>query len=148
MSDETQAAAELWSNVQVVVDQGRRNCLSSRQIAEQLLATFQMEIRSEPPTCKFCGADCSDGRNWNGGDDYECVRCAEGKLELRLILERAAPGTRENIAQLLEEGWRRSRGTENELYGDLDHDDFCWADTDDWKLRAVAAQLWARGWRK
>jgi hypothetical protein len=29
------------------------------------------------PVCRYCGADCSEGRSWDGGDLYACPRCAE-----------------------------------------------------------------------
>lgn len=143
MSDETQAAAELWSNVQVVVDQGRRNNLSSRQIAEQLLATFKMELHPEPPTCKFCGADCSEGRNWNGGDDYECPRCAEGKLELRAILETPAWNADSRVTALLSAGWRRSKGTQLDLALDIEAEP-----GSDLTPESLAPWLWEKGWRR
>lgn len=142
MSDETQAAAELWSDVLGVVDQGRRNNLSSRQIAEQLLATFKMELHPEPPACKFCGADCSEGRNWNGPGDYECPRCAEAKLELRNIMRTNAyhDGA---IAVMLSAGWRRSKGTQLDLALDIEAEP-----GSDLTPEALAPWLWEKGWRR
>lgn len=32
--------------------------------------------KSDAPVCQYCGADCSDGRNWDGDDLYSCPRCA------------------------------------------------------------------------
>jgi drug/metabolite transporter superfamily protein YnfA len=29
------------------------------------------------PECRYCGADCSEARSWDGGDLYACPRCAE-----------------------------------------------------------------------
>jgi hypothetical protein len=29
------------------------------------------------PVCRYCAADCSEARSWDGGDLYACPRCAE-----------------------------------------------------------------------
>ena len=28
------------------------------------------------PVCRYCGADCSEGRSWDGGDLFVCGPCA------------------------------------------------------------------------
>lgn len=37
---------------------------------------------SSGPKCQYCGADCSDGRSWDGGDLYACPSCAEWRAKL------------------------------------------------------------------
>lgn len=34
-------------------------------------------VTPEGPVCRYCGADCSEGRSWDGGDLYACPPCAE-----------------------------------------------------------------------
>jgi hypothetical protein len=34
------------------------------------------------PKCRYCGADCSDARSWDGGDLYACPGCADGRAKL------------------------------------------------------------------
>lgn len=34
------------------------------------------------PKCQYCGANCSDGRSWDGGDLYACPSCADWRAKL------------------------------------------------------------------
>ena len=34
---------------------------------------------ADTPTCRYCGADCSGGRSWDGGDLYACQSCADAR---------------------------------------------------------------------
>jgi hypothetical protein len=36
-----------------------------------------IEFVAVDPACHYCGADCSEGRSWDGGDLYACPPCAE-----------------------------------------------------------------------
>jgi hypothetical protein len=36
------------------------------------------------PTCRYCGADCSVGRSWDGGGLYACPPCAYARARVRL----------------------------------------------------------------
>lgn len=31
------------------------------------------------PHCRYCGADCSQDRSWDGGDLYACPSCADAR---------------------------------------------------------------------
>lgn len=48
------------------------------------------EAPNPGPRCRYCGADCSDGRSWDGGDLYACPPCAEfrARRNVELIAER------------------------------------------------------------
>lgn len=37
---------------------------------------------SDGPTCRYCGADCSDGRSYDGGGLYACTTCANWRTKL------------------------------------------------------------------
>jgi hypothetical protein len=39
-------------------------------------------IEENGPRCRYCGADCSDGRSWDGGDLYACGSCADWRAKL------------------------------------------------------------------
>ena len=32
--------------------------------------------------CRYCGADCTDGRSWDGGDLYACPACADQRARV------------------------------------------------------------------
>lgn len=34
---------------------------------------------ADGPMCRYCGADCSGGRSWDGGDLYACQSCADAR---------------------------------------------------------------------
>lgn len=40
------------------------------------------------PRCRNCGADCSDGGNWDGGDRYLCGPCADHRAAANAALAR------------------------------------------------------------
>lgn len=40
-------------------------------------AALKPQDGSWHPVCRYCGADCSESRSWDGGDLYACGRCAE-----------------------------------------------------------------------
>lgn len=42
------------------------------------------------PVCRYCGADCSEGRSWDGGDLYACPSCAEKRSSPRTAGHRRA----------------------------------------------------------
>lgn len=44
---------------------------------EALLRLFGHAVDFTEPRCRYCGADCSDGRSWDGGDLYACPACAD-----------------------------------------------------------------------
>jgi hypothetical protein len=39
----------------------------------------------DKPVCQYCGADCSEGRSWDGGELYTCPPCADARAE-RLVV--------------------------------------------------------------
>lgn len=119
-----------------------RDSSTEAEVVEILLAGYDIQEKPEPPACKFCGADCSEGRNWNGPGDYECPRCAEAKLELRNIIE-AALSYREKVTALLSAGWRRSKGTQLDLALDIEAEP-----GSDLTPEALAPWLWEKGWRR
>jgi hypothetical protein len=64
----------------------------------QLLHHSTCWCRQQPPSgpvCRYCGADCSEGRSWDGGDLYACPPCAEKRAKSgRPPLERDDPASR------------------------------------------------------
>lgn len=38
--------------------------------------------------CQYCGADCSNGRSWDGGDLYTCTRCAIDRADMNALRKR------------------------------------------------------------
>lgn len=55
-----------------------------RKTQGELRDAINRDSIAEPsgPECQYCGADCSDGRSWDGGDLYACPRCAEWRARL------------------------------------------------------------------
>jgi len=120
-----------------------RDASTDGEVVEILLAGYDIQEKPEPPACKFCGADCSEGRNWNGPGDYECPRCAEAKLELRNILETPAWNADSRVTALLSAGWRRSKGTQLDLALDIEAEP-----GSDLTPESLAPWLWEKGWRR
>lgn len=44
--------------------------------------TYGNGVQSGAPSCRYCGADCTDGRSWDGGIRYACARCADWRAKL------------------------------------------------------------------
>jgi len=44
-------------------------------------AALKPQDGSWHPVCRYCGADCSEGRSWDGGDLYACPPCAERRAD-------------------------------------------------------------------
>jgi hypothetical protein len=40
------------------------------------------EPETDGPQCRYCGADCSNGRSWDGGDLYAGPSCADWRAKL------------------------------------------------------------------
>lgn len=39
-------------------------------------------LREEPgPKCRYCGANCTDYRSWDGGDLFACPNCANERAQ-------------------------------------------------------------------
>lgn len=38
------------------------------------------------PTCRYCGADCSNGRSWDGGNLYACPPCSDARAERNALV--------------------------------------------------------------
>jgi hypothetical protein len=63
-----------------------------RQQAQEEIRKAQAELREaigttgsegpNGPKCQYCGADCSNGRSWDGGDLYACGSCADWRAKL------------------------------------------------------------------
>ncbi|MEH0417809.1 hypothetical protein [Streptomyces sp. B21-083] len=61
-----------------------------QQVQEEILAaqgkiTTALKTstpEAEGPTCRYCGADCIDGRSWDGGDLYACPACSDWRAKL------------------------------------------------------------------
>lgn len=51
------------------------------------------EVLADPklpgPRCRYCGADCSGDRSWDGGELYACPSCADGRAAARAAQLRA-----------------------------------------------------------
>lgn len=45
-------------------------------LANTLAELLERRAEKEDPRCRYCNADCSDGRSWDGGDLYACPPCA------------------------------------------------------------------------
>jgi hypothetical protein len=39
----------------------------------------EKRVTDHGPVCRYCGADCSEGRLWDGGDLYACSACADAR---------------------------------------------------------------------
>ena len=53
-------------------------------------AALKPQDGSWHPVCRYCAADCSEGRSWDGGDLYACPRCAEDRAAAHRAGHRAA----------------------------------------------------------
>ena len=59
------------------------------------------------PRCRYCGADCSGGRSWDGGDLYACGPCSNARAARNCAIASAAKFTayinamHENVKALL-----------------------------------------------
>lgn len=38
-------------------------------------------MHEDEPRCQYCGADCTDGRSWDGGNLYACPTCANWRAQ-------------------------------------------------------------------
>jgi hypothetical protein len=72
---------------------------------------------AEDPRCRYCGADCSDGRSWDGGDIYACPACADrraGEARARaMFLKQYPEGDWLGLRRDVQDSWRRQAGDES-----------------------------------
>jgi hypothetical protein len=47
----------------------------------------------DDPRCRYCGADCSNGRSWDGGDLYACGPCSDARAAANRASRDARGGT-------------------------------------------------------
>lgn len=44
-------------------------------------ARYLVDRDDDGPRCRYCGADCSNGRSWDGGDLYACGPCSDARAK-------------------------------------------------------------------
>lgn len=79
----------------------------------------QPEDEDAGPRCRYCGADCSDGRSWDGGDLYACGPCSDGRAARNRAARDAAKARQPDTETL-----RPARGDQFEAWLKAQRDEY------------------------